>query len=64
MQVYITFLIYISASYYYNDQCLGAGVGLTIHGGLSYNQRLVSVVTEVEFTGPGFMLGNLTAGEI
>lgn len=43
---------------------LGAGVGLTIHGGLSLSQGLVAIVTEVECTGPGFIIGNLTEGQI
>ena len=41
---------------------IGAGVGLTIHGGFSSNQGLVAIVTEVEYTGPAFIIGNITAG--
>lgn len=44
-------------------RCLGEGVGLIIHGGFSSNQGLVAVISEVEYDGPGFIIGNLTAGQ-
>lgn len=44
--------------------CLGAGVGLNILGGYSTDHGLVAVVTEVDYAGPGYILGNLMPGEI
>lgn len=43
---------------------LGARVGLNIQGGVSSEQGLVAFISEVDHTGPGYIIGGLTAGQI